>query len=175
VPAAALRHVWAVEMLDPAPDDRILEIGCGHGVAVSLVCERLEGGRITGLDRSATMTAAAARRNRAHVAAGRARFETGTLAAAALADAPFDRILAVNVAHLWREPAEALPVVRRHLAPGGALYVVGQPPAWRDVTEAQTHAATVATALGAHGFEVTRTLVRDLPPAAGVCVVARSS
>ena len=32
------RVAWAVEMLDIAPDDRLLEIGCGAGQAVSLIC-----------------------------------------------------------------------------------------------------------------------------------------
>jgi hypothetical protein len=40
----AERFGWALETLAIAPTDRILEIGCAHGVAVSLVCERLESG-----------------------------------------------------------------------------------------------------------------------------------
>jgi hypothetical protein len=48
----AERFRWAVETLDPAPSDRLLEIGCGPGVAVSLICETLSTGTITAIDRS---------------------------------------------------------------------------------------------------------------------------
>src|ERR687896_786143 len=65
---ASERFVWAVDTLEVRPADRLLEVGCGHGVAVSLVCERLMTGTITAIDRSPKMIEMAARRNREHVA-----------------------------------------------------------------------------------------------------------
>src|SRR5688572_18255898 len=117
------RFVWAVDTLALDPSDRVLEVGCGHGVAVSLVCERLTSGRITAIDRSEKMIEMAARRNREHVAAGRAVLRAVALENADLGDERFDRVFAFNVAPFWLQPEQALGIVRRHLAPGGSLHV----------------------------------------------------
>jgi catechol 2,3-dioxygenase-like lactoylglutathione lyase family enzyme len=85
-----LRHV--VEQIDIGPDDRVLEIGCGHGVAATLVCERLEGDHLTAIDRSAKMIQAATHRNTAHIGAGRAEFLVATLEGLDLGDRLFDKI-----------------------------------------------------------------------------------
>ena len=66
------RFVWAVETLAPDPADLVLEVGCGHGVAVWLVCNRLIDGQITAIDRSEKMIEMARRRNHEHIAEGRA-------------------------------------------------------------------------------------------------------
>ena len=125
---ASARLTWAVETLGVEPADRVLEVGCGHGVAASLVCER--GGRLTAIDRSEKMIALATRRNQEHVAAGRARFEAVALEHADFGAERFDKVFGVHVAALWRSQA-ALAVVRAHLAPGGALFVISQEPGWR--------------------------------------------
>ena len=112
-----------VERLDIRPNDRVLEIGCGHGVAATLVCERLEGGHLTAVDRSAKMIQAATRRNAAYVEAGRAEFLVASLEDLDLGDRRFDKIFAVRVGLFHREPERARGIVERWLAPGGAVFV----------------------------------------------------
>ena len=41
-----------VESMNIHPGDRILEIGCGHGVAAALICNMLQTGAYVGVDRS---------------------------------------------------------------------------------------------------------------------------
>ena len=180
---ASERLAWAVDTLTVEPGDRVLEVGCGHGVAASLVCERLErsgderaargsGGRLTAIDRSAKMIDVATRRNREHVAAGRARFAAVALEQADFGGERFDTIFGVHVAALWRSQ-EAIAVVRAHLAPAGALYIVNQLPGRRTMAEARAFTEPVAAVLSAHGLSVEAPRFADLEPSPVVCVIAR--
>jgi ubiquinone/menaquinone biosynthesis C-methylase UbiE len=117
-----------VEQLGVQPDDRVLEIGCGHGVAATYVCERLDTGRLTAVDRSPKMIAAAARRNAEHVAAGRAEFLVQRLEELDLGERRFDKVFAVRVGLFHREPERARALVERYLAPGGRILVEYDPP-----------------------------------------------
>jgi SAM-dependent methyltransferase len=164
------RLVWAVETLELKPSDHVLEVGCGHGIAVSLVCERLgPRGRLTAIDRSQKMIAAAKRRNRLHVESGRAVLEAMALEDAELGAQRFDSVFAFNVAPFWLEPNDALEVVREHLAPGGALYVF-----W----DARRHTGAdlgklLSARLRQGGFAIERVLVKKLQPVPAVCVIGR--
>jgi ubiquinone/menaquinone biosynthesis C-methylase UbiE len=110
-----------VRQLELQPSDHVLEIGCGHGVAATLVCERLDGGRLTAIDRSAKMIDAARRRNAHYVAAGTAEFIVGALEEIDLGDRRFDKIFAARIGLFHREPERAHPLAARWLAPGGVI------------------------------------------------------
>lgn len=75
----AERLIWAVETLAMDPSDHILEIGCGVGVAVTLVCEKLECGKVMALDRSEAMIARARKRNQQAISSGKAIFQAAAL------------------------------------------------------------------------------------------------
>jgi ubiquinone/menaquinone biosynthesis C-methylase UbiE len=117
-----------VDQLSIRPDDRVLEIGCGHGVAATLVCERLEGGHLIAVDRSPKMIKAARRRNAAYVDVGKAEFLVANLEDLDLGDRRFDKIFAVRVGLFQREPERARSLVEPWLAPGGAVRAFFDPP-----------------------------------------------
>jgi cyclopropane fatty-acyl-phospholipid synthase-like methyltransferase len=170
-PRAAERLVWAVETMAVEPTDRLLEIGCGHGVAVSLVCEKLDGGRITAIDRSPKMTAMAEKRNAEHVAAGVASFATTPLHEADFDGALFDKIFAIHVGVFVRgRPARELQVIKDCLAPDGSAYFVYQPLAADHV---RPTVDTLSAVLADHGFVVRDAVIDALATGRITCVVAQ--
>ena len=120
-----------VEQMNIHPNDRVLEIGCGQGVAATFVCERLEGGHLTAVDRSRKMIAAATRRNAEYVECGRAEFLVATLEDLDLGDHRFDKIFAVRVGLFDRDPTRARALAESWLAPGGSLFTFFDAPSRR--------------------------------------------
>jgi SAM-dependent methyltransferase len=172
-PAAAERIVWAVGTLGLRPDDRVLEVGCGHGVAVGLMCEHLERGQVVAVDRSPKMVAAARKRNAEHVAAGRAAFVTGSLDEVDLGPEPFDRVLAIHVGVFLRgDPSRELAIIAAALAEGGTLHLSYQPLA---PAHARPTAERLAAVLEEHGFAAGPVLLEPLASGPAVCVVGRFS
>ena len=98
-----------------------------------MVCDRLEGGRLTAVDRSPKMIEAAKRRNAAYVEAGKAEFLVATLEDLDLGDRRFDKVFAVRVGLFHRDPDRARKLVERWLAPGGAVFAFFDRPARRSV------------------------------------------
>ena len=163
------RIAWAVELLDVGPDDRILEFGCGPGVAVALVCARLGRGRITAIDRSATAIERARARNTAHVASGRADFRQVELARFQALPRTFAKAFGVNVNVFWTTDAEAeCAVLARCLEPGGVVRLVyGGATAGRSAADV---APRIEANLARHGFT---TDVTHNPTAQAVCFTGR--
>ncbi|HEX6589645.1 MAG TPA: methyltransferase domain-containing protein [Longimicrobiales bacterium] len=152
------RLARAVDWLELRPGQRVLELGCGHGVAATLVCERIGDGVLIAVDRSARMAAATARRNAEHVAAGRLRVIRSDVETLELADARFDRIFAINLPLFLRgDPAATLRALRSHLTPRGELWSIAQTTA--SMTKPQEE--SFPHALEAAGYQVQRVLRRQ--------------
>jgi cyclopropane fatty-acyl-phospholipid synthase-like methyltransferase len=145
----------AVDLLGVEPDDRLLEVGCGPGVAASLVCERLATGTMLAIDRSAIQIERARRRNAEHVASGRLELRTAALADLDVGRDRFEKVFAVNVNLFWLGPgSRELERVRAALAPGGKLFLFYEPPSAGRLREVTGRLAAVLTSGGFSAPEI---------------------
>jgi cyclopropane fatty-acyl-phospholipid synthase-like methyltransferase len=160
------RIAWAMEIVSLEPGQRVLEFGCGPGVAASLAADRLAGGCITAIDRSSTAVSRAAQRCAAHVASGRVALEHVSLAEFR-SDTRFDTAFGVNVNVFWTTPADAeCRVLTDVLVPGGAVHLVYEGPRHDD----RRIIDGAAAALTRHGFTVA---TRRRPAGSLVCISGR--
>jgi cyclopropane fatty-acyl-phospholipid synthase-like methyltransferase len=164
------RLSWAVEELKIAGDERLLEIGCGRGVAVSLICPLLTSGTITAIDRSAIAIDAALLRNEDHVAAGKVSFRHTALEDMTGPARSFDKIFAVNVNLFWLDATRGLDAVTKLLAPGGTLFLFYEPPSLAGRKQAE---AKLLANLEANRFEVLEVIEADASRSCLFGVMAR--
>jgi len=166
------RNRWAVRLLDVRPADRVIELGCGPGVAIAALAARATEGLVVGVDHSPVMVRQARRRNRSAVRSGRVRLVHAPVEGLSVDDAPFDAALAVNTVGMWSDPTARLREIGRMLRPGGRIAVVSQPRC-PGATAATSEAAAkeMAGLLTAAGFERPHTEMLDLDPPVA-CVLA---
>jgi ubiquinone/menaquinone biosynthesis C-methylase UbiE len=108
----------AIEALQLAEADNMLELGVGSGWALEKVSRAVRRGQILGIDRSAEMLAMAGRRLRGRASLVRAGFEALPFPADF-----FDRLLAVNVAYFFNNDGREFREARRVLRPGGRMVI----------------------------------------------------
>jgi len=146
----AARHRLAVEALALAGNEKVLEIGCGHGIATRLVLERLTTGRVTALDRSEKMISSL--KGAAPDVGERLRTIAAAFEDVDSSDQKFDAIFAVNVALNLRLDTGWAPLVRGLLEPNGRLVLAFDPPPLS--SKADSFAELSQSRLAAAGFAV---------------------
>jgi arsenite methyltransferase len=115
------RRELAREALDPAPGERILDVGCGPGFYVAELLERVgPEGSVVGVDASAPMLAMAARRCEGK---GDVAFYEADATSLPVDDASFEAAISVQVLEYVSDLTAALAELHRALRPGGRLVV----------------------------------------------------
>jgi SAM-dependent methyltransferase len=112
---------WIVELLNVRPDDRVLDIGSGPGVTLTLIARRATSGFVAGVDPSDVMVRQATERNRAAVQAGRVEPRLGSASGLPYPDAHFTKACAVHSLYFWPSVEAGLREAYRVLAPDGLL------------------------------------------------------
>jgi ubiquinone/menaquinone biosynthesis C-methylase UbiE len=109
----------AIEVLNPMPGDRVLELGFGSGYGLERLASIPRIGKICGIDQSQVMFEAAARRNHAAIARGDMQLVRGPIADLPWEDGIFDHALMVNVVYFLGNDGRDIRELRRVLKPGG--------------------------------------------------------
>jgi SAM-dependent methyltransferase len=165
------RNSWVVSLLDVQPDDRVLEIGFGPGLAILELSRIAHEGYVCGIDHSDLMVRQARKRNAAGVRRGVVDLRLGSVDALPAFGAPFDKILAVNAHLFWGEPDGRLEQLRRLLRPAGLIALAHQPrgPGASDAKAAES-GREIPGALDRAGFSEVRVETLPLKPAV-VCAL----
>ncbi len=118
---------WTISLLNIQPDQHILEIGFGPGVAIQYASQKAAHGLVAGVDYSETMVQVARKRNAAAIKAGHIDLDFGEVSSLPYPDESFDTAFAIHCVYFWPRPIDALREVRRILKPGGLLAVTIMP------------------------------------------------
>ncbi len=172
-PSNIERNQWTLDLLDLRPEDRVLEIGFGPGIAIEKASQVVTNGMIVGIDHSETMLRQAKKRNAAAIGEGRVQLHLGSVTDLPHFDQPFDKIFSANVVMFWDEPVAEFKALHQLLAPGGSIATTYMP-RHKGATDADAHkkADEVVAFLKRAGFSKITVEEKPLKPVAVVCVLA---
>ncbi len=118
--------LYASLAADPRPWGRVLDLGCGSGLAAVVAARRSDVAMWLGIDLDARKIEVA--RQLLAATPGTAHWQTLVAhlpLVSAIPSAPFDTVLALDILHYWpfSQQAELLAWMRAQVAPGGRLWL----------------------------------------------------
>jgi ubiquinone/menaquinone biosynthesis C-methylase UbiE len=168
-----------LRMLELAPDDRLLEVGFGHGRTLQKAMAFVNNGIAVGVDHSAVMLRAASRRNRQSLRAGNMELKLADAERIPYPDGRFNKVLSVHTIYFWSAPQRQLDEIFRVTVPGGR-FVLGHCPRENALFAANFPSSVyhirslseVEALVAASGFRVVETSNGDSDPHVMVWTVA---
>lgn len=133
---------WALSLIRPAPDSRVLDIGCGGGANVARLMKLCPRGFVEGIDYSAESVAFSKKKNEA-LLGKRCDIRQGNVSALPYDDHSFELVTAFETIYFWPDLPKAFQEVLRVLRPGGQFLLVCEMDdttntTWTDLIEGMT-------------------------------------
>ena len=110
-----------LERMQLEPTENVLDVGCGNGWLCRLIAGRVPKGRVVGMDVSDEMVG---RARQASVGLGHVMFVVGGVDEIPWEDNFFTRVISVESAYYWPDPARGFREIFRVLRPGGSTWVL---------------------------------------------------
>ena len=114
---------WTIELMNIQPDDFVLDVGCGGGMAIKEIAKIATSGFVAGVDYSKIMVQQALKCNAAAVRAMRVVIKYGNISKLPFEDESFDKACAIESFHFWPDPIAGLKEVHRVLRPRGLVTI----------------------------------------------------
>ena len=108
---------WTLAVLDARAGDSVLEVGYGPGFAIQQLARQIRSGWIAGVDASATMLAAASRRNARAIRQELVDLQCADAAELPFDDMQFDRAFSIHSIYFWPDPTRRTARNLARLAP----------------------------------------------------------
>ncbi len=112
---------WTISLLDIKPDDRVLEVGFGPGLAIQSAAQIASNGFVAGIDFSQAMLQQANKLNIVKIKEGRIELKNADVGAIPYNEDSFNKAFAVNVIYLWPDLPVVLKELKRVMKSGGIL------------------------------------------------------
>jgi len=119
---ARINHL-TVELLDIQASDRVLDIGFGGGATLGMMTDRIDSGKIYGIDFSEPMVQQALRKFQGLIQSGKLWIQEADVQKLPFESEMFDKVCTVNTIYFWSEPLTGLREIRRVMKCGGVLVV----------------------------------------------------
>lgn len=170
-PSNVARTKMTIEGLDLGGNDHVLEVGCGPGLGLELLSQRITAGRIVGVDHSGIMVQMAKRR----IARTRTNCEVNVvqsdIESLTERDSSFDKIVGINVHMFWPNPLKNLEILHRLTRVNGVLALTFQPrKPGANRSDTDQAAERLVGQLNQAGFGRVQTRFLLLQPVDAVCV-----
>ena len=119
-------NIWAVNMLNIQPEETVLEVGFGPGIAIRHIVQNTEASYIAGFDYSELMVEKAQELNAKAIAQQRVQLFHADTDNIPSFEKHFTKILAINNVMYWNNPYHTTEELFDLLEPGGYMCLVLQ-------------------------------------------------
>ena len=118
-------HQWGLKAAGIQLTDRVLDVGCGGGKAISRILEETRR-EVAGIDHSPEAVKTARSVNRAAVSSGRLRIVESSVESLPFRDGFFDVVTAFETTYFWPDLQAGLTEIHRVVNRGGKLVIANE-------------------------------------------------